>query len=299
MPSLDTVPIITAAGLLTCLLVVPAVQAGPTITLIGDDVRSTVMEYMAAGEQSEIRHRDGVDELTPVSAGVTLRNLAPGSASIAMADLLLVSDIALIVMDSTVGPTPVIREHILIARQARVPMLAVLVSNVARLHARAPAESAEILAVEIEAVRGLLSAYDFDAKSVRVYYDAPVPEPVEGVAAFGNREALRALSTFVPRRVRAADTGPVTEIWSAVYLLTELETVGAAVSLAPQDSIMVWSEGTHSKATLSSVSQYHPGDFREMSLTLESPVSGKEGSRILLVSGERVVGLGAITQIGH
>jgi translation elongation factor EF-Tu-like GTPase len=299
MPSLDTFPIITAAGLLTCLLVAPAVQAGPTITLIGDNGRSTVMEHMAAGEQSDIRHRDGVDELMSASAGVTLRNLAPGSAVIAMADLLLVSDIALIVMDSTVGPTPVIREHILIARQARVPMLAVLVSNVARLYARAPAESAEILAIEIEAVRGLLSAYDFDAKSVRFYFDAPVPQPVEGVAGFGNREALRALSTFVPRRVRTADTGPVTEIWSAVYLLTELETVGAAVSLAPQDSIMVWSEGTHSKATLSSVSQYHPGDFREMSLSLESPVSGKEGSRILLVSGERVVGLGAITQIGH
>jgi hypothetical protein len=36
-----------------------------------------------------------------------------------------------------------------------------------------------------------------------------------------------------------------------------------------------------------------------MSLSLETPVRGIEGSRILLVSGERVVGLGAITQIKH
>jgi translation elongation factor EF-Tu-like GTPase len=36
-----------------------------------------------------------------------------------------------------------------------------------------------------------------------------------------------------------------------------------------------------------------------MALSLEQPLKATEGSRILLMSGERVVGLGAVTQIGH
>ena len=89
------------------------------------------------------------------------------------------------------------------------------------------------------------------------------------------------------------------EIWGAVYLLTQAEADGQAVSLAPDDSITVWSEGTQSTATLASMTRYHPGDFREMPLVMQSPLKGREGSRILLVSGDRVVGIGAITQMGH
>ena len=113
------------------------------------------------------------------------------------------------------------------------------------------------------------------------------------------REALRALARFVPQRVGAGDLLEMRELWGAVYLLTDLEADGNAISLSPHDEMMVWSEGTRSKATLNSISQYHPGDFREMALSLEEPLTSMEGSRILLLSGERVVGLGAITQIGH
>ena len=69
------------------------------------------------------------------------------------------------------------------------------------------------------------------------------------------------------------------------------------MALSPNDSIIVWSEGTQSRATLSSLTSYDPGDFREMPLTMESPLKARDGSRILLVDGDRVVGLGAVTQI--
>ena len=91
----------------------------------------------------------------------------------------------------------------------------------------------------------------------------------------------------------------VSEFWGAVYLLTEPEADGHAVSLKPGDSIVVWCEGTKSSATLASLTQFHPGDFREMPLAMEAPVKAREGSRILLVSGDRVVGLGAVTQTGR
>lgn len=298
MPTLDTLLILRAAALL-CVVFSSAIHAGPKVTLVGDDYLGVVIREVAAAEQSEIRRRDGVYELSVKSAGVTVRSLAPGAGATAMADLLQVTDIALIVMDSTIGPTPVIREHVLIARQARVPMLAMLLTKVERLYAKAPAEAAELLAIEAEEIRELLSTYDLNGDAAGVYYDTRPPGTVAGVAGFGYREALRVLSRFEPRRVRSAEMGRVGEIWSAVYLLTDLEADGNAISLAPRDSIIVWSEGTQSKATLSSFSQYRPGDFREMSLSLEAPVRGMEGSRILLVSGERVVGLGAITQIKH
>jgi len=298
MPTFESLLTFTAAVLL-CVTFVPAAYAGPSVTLVGDDYRGVVMREAAANERSEIRRGDDVYELVLKSAGVTMRSLIPGGGASAMADLLHVTDIALIVIDSTKGPTPVIREHILIARQARVPMLAMLLTNVERLYAGAPDEAAELLAIEVQEIREVLSAYDLNGDSIDVYYDSRTPEAGTAVAGFGTREALRALSRFVPRRVRNGDLQKVRELWGAVYLLTDLEADGNAVSLSPQDEITVWSEGTQSTATLNSISQYHPGDFREMALSLEEPVNGMEGSRILLLNGERVVGLGAITQIGH
>jgi hypothetical protein len=287
----------TFTGALLCTLIAPAMHASPKVTLIGDGYRGVVMGEVAAAERSAIHRRDGVDELVIQSAGLTVSSLAPGGGATAMADLLQTTDIALIVIDATVGPTQAIREHILIARQARVPMLAMLLANVTRLYAGSPDEAGEVLALEAQEIRELLSAYDLDGNAAGVYYDAPAPQTVVGVSAFGNRESLHALSRFAPRRVRQAGMGQVSEIWGAVYLLTELEAGGIAVSLAPKDTFIIWSEGTQSTATLRSVSQYHPGDYREMPLTLEAPIKGMEGSRILLVRGEKVVGLGAITQI--
>ncbi|NCF80418.1 MAG: hypothetical protein GWP74_02300 [Proteobacteria bacterium] len=296
MPVLERSLLFTAATLL-CLVIVPAVHAGPTVALVGDDYRRVVMDEVAARERSQIRRRDGVYELAVESAGVTLRSLTPGDDVTAMADMLQSTDIALIVVNSTVGPTPTIREHILIARQARVPVLAMLLTNVAELDVSAPEEASELLAIEVQEIRELLSAYDLDGNAAGVYFDAETPETVAGVSQFGSREALRALAKFSPRRVRAPDMGPVSEFWGAVYLLTELEANGNAISLAPKDTITVWSEGTQSMATLSSLSQYNPGDYREMSLSLKTPVSAMQGSRILLVRDDRVIGLGAITEI--
>jgi translation elongation factor EF-Tu-like GTPase len=274
-------------------------HAGPKVVLIGDDYRGVIMREVAARERYGIERHGDVYELAVESAGLTLSNLAPGASVTTLANLLHAGEIALIVVDSTKGPTPVIREHVLVARQARVPMLAVLVANVERLHAGAPDEAVDLLALEIREIRELLSAYDLDGNSVPVYYDAQTPQPGDGIDAFGALEALRALSRFTPRRARTMEMGNAREIWGAIYLLTELEADGHAVSLTPDDSVIVWSEGTQSRATLDSVTQYHPGDFREMPLSMEAPLKGREGSRILLVSGDRVVGLGAITQIGR
>ncbi len=298
MPTFESLLIFTAAALL-CVTFAPAAYSGPSVTLVGDDYRGVVMREASATEGSEIRRGDDVYELVLESAGVTMRSLVPGGSATAMADLLHVTDIALIVIDSTRGPTPVIREHILIARQARVPMLAVLLTNVERLYAGAPDEAAELLAIEVQEIREVLSAYDLNGDSVDVYYDSQTPDAGTAVAGFGTRETLRALSRFVPRRVQAGHLRKVRELWGAVYLLTDLEADGNAVSLSPQDEITVWSEGTQSRGVLNSISQYYPGDFREMALSLEQPLNGMEGSRILILSGDRVVGLGAITQIGH
>jgi translation elongation factor EF-Tu-like GTPase len=291
-------PVGGGVGALLCAAFVSCAQAGPVVTLIGDGYRFLVMDEVAADERSGVQSQNGFDEVKAAGAGVTLRNLHADAGATQMADLLQITDIALMVVDTTVGPTPEVREHILIARQARVPMLAIMLSNVARLQAGAPEEGDELLAVEVKELRALLSIYDFDGAGTRVYYDARTPATAAGDAtAFGSREVLRALSRYLPRRVRPADMGQVNEIWGAVYLLTKLEAAGEAVTLTPQDTITVWSEGTQTKATLRSMTQYYPGDFREMLLSLASPLTGTQGSRLLLVSGENVVGLGTITEI--
>lgn len=199
------IPVFVAALLYA--LVAPVVHGGPAVTLIGDDGRGVVMRELAAREQTPIESRDGVYALLVESAGLTISSLAPGGGAGAMADLLLATDIGLIVMDSTVGPTAVIREHIIIARQARVPMLALLLTNVAQLHVDTPDEADALLALEVQEVRELLSAYDLNGGAAGVYYDGTAPGNVAGISAFGIRASLRALSRFAPRRVRKQDMG--------------------------------------------------------------------------------------------
>lgn len=288
-------------SLLTLVLVACAcvAHAGPKVALIGDEHRGAVLREIAAAERSEVRRRGDIYELAVETVGLTLSSLAPGGGILTLANLLLETEIGLIVVDSTRGPTPAIREHVLVARQARVPMLAVLFANVGDLYARAPQEAGELLAIERGEMRDLLSTYDLNGNASLVFYDARPPEATVDVAAHGPRDTLRTLSRFAPRRVPASEMQNAGEIWSAVYLLTEAEADGHAVSLTPEDSVIVWSEGTQSRAKLASVSAYHPGDFREMPLAMEQPLSGREGSRILLVRGDRVVGLGTITQVGH
>lgn len=286
---------------LTLLLAVCAcvADAGSKVALIGDDYRGVVLRQVAAEERSEIKRRGDVYELAVANVGLRLSSLAPGGGVTTLADLLHQTDIGVIVVDSTRGPTPAIREHVLVARQARVPMLAMLLANVNDLHAGAGDDAAELLALEVQEVRELLSSYDLAGDSVPVFLDARTRAPGAGAAAFGMGETLRALAKFAPRRVKAGEMQSTGEIWSAVYLLTQAEADGQALSLAPDDSITVWSEGTQSTARLASMTRYYPGDFREMPLVMEAPLKGREGSRILLVSGDRVVGIGAITQTGH
>ncbi len=292
-----TVRAASLAGTLLCLMLVLDANAGPNVVLIGDEHGGVLMRDVAAAERSPIRRRGDTYELAVKSVGLTLRNLVPGGSVTALANMLHRSDIALIVVDSTRGPRAVVREHVLVARQARTPMLAMLLVNVQRLHAEAPDEAAELLALEIREVRALLSTYELDGESLPVFFDARVPDAGEGVAAFSAREALRTLSRFTPRRVSTSGLGNASELWGAIYLLTEAETDGHAAGLSPNDSIVVWSEGMQTVATLVSVTRYHPGDFREMPLAMEPPLKVREGSRILLVKAERVVGLGAVTQI--
>ena len=266
---------------------------------MGDDQGGVLMRDVAGRERSEIVRRGDLYELEVPSVGMSLRNLAPGGAITALADALHQTEIGVIVVDATRGPTPTVREHILVARQARTPMLAVMIANVERLYQKAGEESDELLALEIAEIRELLTAYELDASSVPVFYDAWPAALQSEPDAVGIFEALRALSLFGPRRAGVGPSQSANAIWGAVYLLSELETDGQVGVLSPNDTLVVWSEGAHAEATLASRSDYNPGDFREMPLSLATPLEVREGSRLLLVRAERVVGLGVVTQIGR
>ena len=286
--------VLGAASLLSC-----AVHSAPGIVLLGDDYRGVIMRDLAAGERSDIERRGDIYELEVRRVGVSLRNLAPGGAITELADALHASEIGLVVVDATRGISAAAREHILVARQARTPMLAVIFTNIERLHDKAGEESDDVLGIEIQDVRDLMASYGFDADSTRIFFDArPVALQTQPEAA-GIMETLRVLSLFGPRRAGAANLHSAGEIWGAVYLLGDAETNGSASTLSPNDSLVVWSEGRHANATLASLTAYHPGEFREMPLAMQTPLEVQEGSRILLVRADRVVGIGAVTQIGR
>ena len=273
------------------------VIASNTIALIGDNYREQVFGDLL-NEFSVKETSTGNEKMARLkNAGDVVTTLLSGASNIQIANQLRKSSIAVVVVDSTIGPLPIDRDHIIIARQARVPLIVVLLANLKGLHSAVPGEAAELLELEELEMRELLSNYEVGGDSTHVFYDRKHTFNGAPLSGMGIKETFNALSKIKATRYRSNSSREVKEFRGSFYLLTQAEANNKGMVLSKGKSISIWSEGTDSMSTVGSDGIYKPGDVTEFNVKIKNMIAGYEGSRVLLLSSGYLLGIGVIAKI--
>lgn len=267
------------------------------IALIGDvSKRSAFQKLVQELKLKPAQGRNG-NRATSIDLATTITLTAPPDNAIAAANQLHTADLAFLVVDATQGPLPVVREQLIVARQARIPGLVIYFSNTAALLAAAPKDAPELLELEEMEMRELLGNYEMGGEKAVVLFDGDVRQIHKSSFAKGSSEVPRFLASYAPRRPVARGLRPITELKCQLYLLSNPEANGKGITLKDKSGIETWLEGQSGKGTVQASKPYRPGDVGELVLRLATPLQGVEGSRILLLKNGATVGLGVVEKI--
>ncbi|MDX1516495.1 MAG: GTP-binding protein [Woeseiaceae bacterium] len=222
----------------------------------------------------------------------------PGSPIADTASSLYRSDVALLVLDATHGTLPQNREHVVAARQAGVPHVAVLITNVdALFDAVGAAEGPQLLALWEQEIRTLLELYGVGGAETPVYHDSGDGRRRTATMA-GDLAQLVSDLRDIPSGGRSAEKLQLVRAAAGeVYLLTHEETNGAAITIDTSRTLELWIGGRTTTATIEVAGVAAPGDFTGFRLRSHSPLPAAAASRLLFVDDGRIVGIGVITKL--
>lgn len=203
---------------------------------------------------------------------------------------------AVIVMDASVGPLPVVREHILIARQAGVPSLSLMFTNMSRLEGMQ--DAGELLELEEIEGREWMNKYEMGGDKAMVFHDSSIRSirrlHSNGV---GVDEVLRAVQHLPARRLKAVEPFSGKKFFAYLYLLTPQESKLTA-PLANDSSIGLWINGQSVRARVRTKSAMQPGGNGELEFETDKPIVAPIGSRLLLERSGKVVAAGVLSRGG-
>lgn len=285
--------------ILSVLLLSQSLHAEVRIAVVGVHEDMNLIERWASIENTSVSETANarifrVDDLDALV-------LAPRpKASLAdVASLLYQANAAVIVIDTTQGPLPINREHIILARQARVPVISIMLANVDELHALAPKDAIELLMLEEEEVRSLMAAYELDGPSALLFHDANAGTNAPTASSGGLNRAASMVARIINDDDRDPPTEPRRQARGQVYLLTAAEVNGVPVSISGSTSMEIWSEGRSAVVEVASATAAGPGDVSEVSIRAQREFRGEAGSRFVLIKDESLVGIGVLTEVNH
>lgn len=231
-------------------------------------------------------------------SSLVVRAPKPGTAIPVVANTVYQSDVSLIVLDTTQGPLPHNREHIIVSRQARVPVVAIMMANVDELFSLAPKDARELLRLEEEEIREVMRLYEVGGAATVLLHDSSSPARAPRSADGGLKSAGQVLSQADEPGNSRATMGQQRGAKAELYLLADAEAGGKGATIAQTATLQVWSEGSAATAEISMQGRIGPGDFGSVDIRTSEPITGGAGSRILLFDRNRVVGIGVLTAVG-
>lgn len=185
---------------------------------------------------------------------------------------------AVLVVDSKSGPLPIIREHILIARQTQVPKLAVLFADSELI------DDKELMSMEVEEIQALIDTYDMRDRFTEIYY---------------GKKGLKALMQDTQKvpTIKKADTPIKTQrIKADVYNLTKEEM---GVKLKNGSYVKVWISGQIRQAKINAKQDIEQGDNAEFELVFENPIYTNLAERLFIQVDNRIVSAGYVLAINQ
>lgn len=243
----------------------------PDIVVLGDDTRVLLVK------QCTQPCRSGENSV----AAATL-----GSSASSIASLAQRAKHAVIVVDATQGPLQIIREHILIARQAGVPSLSLLFVNTDRV------KDSELLKMEEQEARALLNTYEMNGDHAALFTVKTLRRGGDELSG-----ALAALKNTPDRPEQSLSFTNGQQLATFIYLVTPLES-NWTLALQKDSPVTVWINGQVSQERVSSTHTFNPGDSGDLTLQLSAPVRAAAGSRFLLEREGRIIALGVVKGVG-
>jgi translation elongation factor EF-Tu-like GTPase len=209
-----------------------------------------------------------------------------------VADLARSADLVLIVNDATHGPTPIIREHILVTRQLRIPSLGLMMSNIDEFLDTTDGDRELLDLVELE-LRETLDQYQASAGAVRRFYDSDALD-----AAVGPGALHRAIAEGAYPRQSPVAGGSVTGtlLRSEIYLLTVPEA-DQTQAIAPGDSVSLWIDGQSLEGVAELSATLQPGDNAALTIRLSEGLASTPGTRFFLERSGQLIGVGTVAAL--
>ncbi len=229
--------------------------------------------------------------------GKTLVGTVPANSSASdIATYAKAAKHVILVVDAKTGATPVIMEHIQIARQAGVPSLSIFFVNVASMSGRRDAN--ERMKLEEDEVRDTLSLYELDGERALVFHDAEF-RPVfqlhtDGI---GFASALGKTIDTYPRQPLRGKPVTAARLVTQVYLLSEMEAEQTA-PLAEKSTVTLWLNGVLIKDAAITKGALAPGGHGELVLTLPAAVTTIPGSRFFIERNKKLIAMGVVSAGG-
>lgn len=229
------------------------------VVLLGDESRKNVL-------------RECVARNVCPAGSETAFALPPEQATAAQtADTAQQATLGVLVVDSKTGALPVTREHILIARQADVPALAVLFTQSDAL------DDKDLLELEIMEIRDLLNSYEMDGEHARIY-----------VGDQGLQQLLADAAALLPRP-QSSGLADSRRLHGYIYNLSRAEG-GHALSA---DSMDIWIGGQTRRCRLVAPQSVAAGETPEVWLETEM-LTAAAGQRFLLQQNGRLIAAGVV-----
>ena len=250
-----------AAGSGTAAASSPAQAPSGRVVLLGDEIRKDVLHECVARN------------VCPAGSETAFA-LPPEQATAAQtADAAQQAALGVLVVDPAIGPLPVTREHIVVARQARVPKLAVLFTQSDAL------DDKDLLELETMEMRDLLETYEMDGDHARIY-----------VGDQGLRQLLADAAALLPRPQSSA-LADSRRLHGYIYNLSRAE---GGHALSAGDSMDIWIGGQTVRCRLLSPQAVADGETPDVRLETEKPLAASAGQRFLLQQNGRLIAAGVV-----
>lgn len=237
-------------------------QNSGRIVLLGDELRKSILSDCIA------------QNICPAGSESMFLLPPPQATAAQTADTAQQAALGVLVVDPAIGPLPVTREHIVVARQARVPKLAVLFTQSDAL------DDKDLLELETIEMRNLLDTYEMDGEHARIY-----------VGDQGLQQLLADAAALAPRPQPSAPLADSRSLHGYIYNLSRVE---GGHALSAGDSMDIWIGGQTVRCRLVSPQSVADGETPEVRLETEKPLAATEGQRFLLQQNGRLIAAGVI-----
>jgi translation elongation factor EF-Tu-like GTPase len=273
------------------LLLLPALALPATVAVLGSASPASALDALARQLGGRRVAQDDTWWLRLPGGRLQFAAVQPSAPLTEVADLASQADAVLITVDTAEGPTRALRDHILVARQAGITQVAVLLirSDLFQGEAQGASLTGKIAAE----VRSTLDTYDLGGKDVPVFADSDAFPEIA-------RAQLAELARWCERGHRTVDPGaraPTQQTDVLLYLLTQSEQPGAPAEIREGAELDIWIGGHSVSAVVRSPAPLQPGKSEQIALQLDHAVPIRAGDRLFVHLANLVTAVGMVSEV--